>query len=104
MSKKERPPYVYKKSFLIVWHILLGGVFIWYTIMLIEGYTKNVILGTTLSVGIALGYMIILRISAKLFNEQKIGAAYFLTITGFLVGVFVQIMTCSNSIDQFMMH
>jgi hypothetical protein len=104
MSNKERPPYVYKKSFLIVWHILLGGVFIWYTIMIITGYTKNIMLGTTLSIAIAIGYIMVLRISAKHFNEQNIGAAYFLTITGFLVGVFVQIMTCSNSIDPIMMH
>ena len=104
MSNEDKPVHDYQKSFLIVLHILLGGVFIWYTVMLIDGYTKNILLGSILSIVIALGYLYILNVSAKLFNKQKIGAAYFLTITGFLVGVFVQILTCTNSIDPVTMH
>ena len=104
MTSKTPKIHYYKKSFLLFWHILLGGAFLYYTYLLIDGYTRNILIGTLLSLSIAVSYMYVLNISAKLFNKQQIGAAYFLTITGFLVGVFVQIMTCSNSIDAFMMH
>ena len=104
MSNEKQTPYEYKKSFLIVWHILLGGAFIWYTVMLIDGYTKNIALGTILSISIALGYLYILKVSANFFNKQQIGVAYLLTITGFLVAVFVQVLTCTNSIAPIMMH
>jgi len=98
MSNEEPKIYQYKKSFLLFWHILLGGAFIAYTVLLINGYTKNVMQGTMLTLFITLSYFYILYSSAKLFNKQQIGLAYFLTITGFLVGAFVQVLTCANSI------
>ena len=104
MSNEELIIHHYKKSFLLFWHILLGGAFIVYTFFLIDGYTRNVMQGTLLTLIITLSYFYVLYISAKLFNKQKIGAAYFLTITGFLVGVFVQMITCINSIKPIMMH
>ena len=98
MSHEEPIIYHYKKSFLLFWHILLGGAFLAYTVMLIDGYTKNVLQGTLLTLFITLFYFYILYTSAKLFNKQRRGLAYFLTITGFLVGAFVQVLTCANSI------
>jgi len=98
MNNEEPQIYYYKKSFLLFWHILLGGAFIVYTFFLIDGYTINVMQGTILTLLITLSYFYLLSISAKLFNKQRIGLAYFLTITGFLVGVFIQIVTCANSI------
>ena len=104
MSNKEPKIHHYKKSFLLFWHILLGGAFIYYTAMLIDGYTRNITQGILLTLIITLSYFYLLYFSAKLFNKQQIGAAYFLTITGFLVGVFVQMLTCTNSIAPIMMH
>jgi len=98
MNHEEPKIYHYKKSFLLFWHILLGGAFIVYTFFLIDSYTKNVLQGTLLTLFITFSYFYILYLSAKLFNKQKIGLAYFLTITGFLVGLFVQVITCANSI------
>ena len=102
MNNEEPKIYHYKKSFLLFWHILLGGVFIVYTFFLIDGYTKNILQGTVLSLFITFFYFYILYFSAKLFNKQKIGAAYFLTITGFLAGVFFQVVTCTYSITIFL--
>jgi len=98
MSNQEPKIYHYKNSFLLFWHILLGGAFLAYTVMLIDAYTKNVLQGTLLTLFITLSYLYLLYFSAKLFNKQRRGLAYFLTITGFLVGVFVQVVTCANSI------
>jgi len=98
MNQEEPKIYHYKKSFLLFWHILLGGAFIVYTFFLIDAYTKNVLQGTLLTLFITLSYFYLLSISAKLFNKQQRGLAYFLTITGFLVGAFVQVLTCANSI------
>jgi len=99
MHQEEPKIYYYKKSFLLFWHILLGGAFIIYTFFLIDGYTKNVLQGTLLTLFIMLSYLYLLYFSAKLFNEQRRGLAYFLTITGFLVAAFVQVLTCANSIN-----
>jgi len=98
MSNEEPKIYHYTKSLLLIWHILLGGAFLAYTIMLIDGYTKNVIQGTIFTLLITLSYFYLLYVSAKLYNKQERGLAYFLTIIGFLAGVFFQVVTCSNSI------
>jgi len=98
MNNEKPKIYHYKKSFLLFWHILLGGAFLAYTIMLIDGYTKNVMQGTLLTLFITLCYFYLLYISAKLYNKQERALAYFLTIIGFLVGAFVQVLTCANSI------
>ena len=98
MNQEELKIYHYKKSFLLFWHILLGGTFIVYTFFLIDAYTKHVLQGTLLTLFITLSYLYLLYYSAKLFNKQRRGLAYFLTITGFLVGVFIQVVTCANSI------
>jgi len=102
MNNKKPKIYHYKKSFLLFWHILLGAAFIAYTLMLIDGYTKNVLQVTLLTLFITLSYFYILYSSAKLFNKQRRGNAYFLTITGFLSGVFFQMVTCSNSMPFFL--
>ena len=99
MSNKEPKIHHYQTSFLLFWHILLGGAFIFDTIVSISGYTKNITQGTILTLIITLSFFYLLYFSAKLFNKQKIGSAYLLTISGFLVGVFVQMSTCMNSIE-----
>jgi len=98
MSNEEPKEYQYINSLLLLLHILLGGAFLAYTIMLIDGYTKNVMQGTVFTLLIMLFYFYILYISARLYNQQKRANAYFLTITGFLAGVFFQVLTCANSI------
>ena len=99
MSNKAPTIHHYKKSFLLFWHIVIGSIFLFYTIILIDGYTRHIIQGTILTLIITLSYFYLLYMSTKLFNKQQVGAAYFLTITGFLVGVFVQVITCTNSIN-----
>lgn len=89
----------YKKSFLLVLHILLGGVFLFYSIAFIEGYTKDILQGTIVSSVIILSFFYLLYVSAKLFNKQKRGAAYALTIISFFVAVFLQMMSCINSVN-----
>jgi len=102
MNNEEPKIYHYKKSFLLFLHIVLGGTFIVYMFFLIDGYTKNIMQGTIFTLLITLFYFYILYISAKLYNKQQRGNAYFLTITGFLAGVFFQIVTCSNSMTIFL--
>jgi len=98
MNNEEPKIYQYKNSLLLLLHILLGGAFFAYTIMLIDGYTKNVMQGTVFTLLIMLFYFYLLYVSAKLYNKQQRGLAYFLTITGVLAGVFFQLLTCANSI------
>ena len=98
MNNEEPKIYQYKKSFLLFWHILLGGSFVVYTFVLIDSYTRNIMQGTLLTLTITLSYLYILYMSAKAFNKQQIGFAYFLTVAGFLVGLFVQLIACVNSI------
>ena len=88
----------YNQSWLLWVHVILGGVFIAYTIFLVINYDRNIMEGRAISIFIALLYLFILNRSTKLFNRQEVGGAYFLTITGFLGGVFVQAITCANSI------
>jgi hypothetical protein len=103
MSHEEPKIYHYPKSFLLFLHLLLGGAFIVYTFFLIDGYTKNVMQGTIFTLLITLFYFYLLYVSAKLYNKQQRGNAYFLTIIGFLAGVFFQVVTCSYSIT-FVLH
>ena len=98
MNQEEPKIYHYEKSFLLFWHILLGGAFFIYTVMVITIYTKNILQGTLLTLFIALSYLYLLYVSSKFYNKQERGLAYFLTIMGFLVGVFVQVLTCANSV------
>ena len=98
MDNQEPKVYHYTKSLLLFWHILLGGAFLFASISFMTGYTQDVMRGRVVSSIILLSFFYLLYVSAKLFNQQRRGAAYALTISSFLVGVFLQMMSCVNSV------
>jgi len=87
----------YKKSFLLFTHIILGAILTFFTVIGVMSYNRNILLGFTISGFLLLGYFFVLKKSASLFNQNSIGGAYFLTISGFIVFAFMEITNCSNS-------
>ena len=87
----------YGQSFLLFTHIILGGVLVFLTFLGIINFNRNIPLGYLLSTTILLGYFFILKKSASLFNKNSVGAAYFLTLSGFVVFAFIEMVNCSNS-------
>jgi len=91
-SKRE-----YGKSFLLFVHIILGGALGFLTVIGLMSFNRNIPLGYLVSAVILLGYFFVLNKSASLFNRESVGAAYFLTISGFVVFAFIEMVNCSNS-------
>ena len=92
----------YSKSFLLLVHVLLGGALGFFTILSTMGYSKNLLLGFTISGLILLVYFFVLKKSAELFTKKSVGAAYFLTISGFISLAFIEMINCSNSITIYL--
>jgi len=90
--------YNYTKSFLLVTHIILGGILIFFTVMAMMDYSKNIAMGLSVSLLILSFYLFILIKSVSFFKKAKVGVAYFLSIAGFVILMFSQIVNCSNSI------
>jgi len=88
----------YKKSALIVIHILLALILIFFTALAMSDYRKNILLGYFISLSIFILYFFLLKKSASLFTEERVGFAYFLAIGGFLGLMFIQLINCINSI------
>jgi len=93
----------YKKIVLLFTHISFASVLIFFTIVAIKDYNRNVILGTLVSLTILTLYFFILKKSLHFFKQERIGLAYFLTIGGFLSLMFIQMVNCSNSYS-FLLH
>lgn len=91
--------YNYKKSFLLFTHIVLGATLAFFTLLAMQDYTKNLILGYSISLVILLLYFIVLKKSAYFYNKAQVGGAYFLAIGGFFTLMFIQIINCSNSLN-----
>jgi len=87
----------YTKSFLLFTHIVLGSILAIFTIGWTLNYTKNIPQGYLFSALILLIYSFTLYKSASLFNKGSIGAAYFLTISGFVALAFSEMINCSSS-------
>lgn len=83
---------------LLFFQIILGLVFSVYSIAIMTSYNHNVPIGIILSVGLLFLYYFMLYKSSKLYENEKKGLAYFLTIGGFFIVVFLQIITCTNSL------
>jgi len=94
----------YKKSFLLFCHILFGFTLVWFTFLVTDEYLrKEKLWGVVITLIMAILYFLLMTYSAKLFNKERYGLAYFLTIAGFLSTIFLQFITCVNSIP-FQMH
>ena len=76
----------YKKSFLNVINIILGSIFTVLTLYIISNYSRNIVIGSIISIAVTLLYIMALKKSASLYENQHIGGAYFLTIGGFFFG------------------
>ena len=87
----------YSKSFLLLVHVLLGGALAFFTILWTSSYTKNLLSGYIVSGVVLLIYFFVLKKSASLFSKGSVGAAYFLTISGFISLAFVEMVNCSSS-------
>lgn len=88
----------YYKSILLYLQILFGGVLLLFTIATAIDYSRDVALGYTLSFLILLGYAFTLYKSFKMWENERVGVAYFLTIAGFLILTFSQMVNCANSV------
>jgi len=87
---------------LLFFQVILGLLFSVYSIGIMTDYSRNVPLGISLSVGLLFLYYFMLFKSSKLYENKKRGQAYFLTIGGFFVVVFLQFITCANSVSFYM--
>ena len=88
----------YKSSILLWLQLVLFVGLTWFTVVTTIDYTRNVNTGIAISVGIVLFYLFVLYRSAVFLKRGRIGLAYFLTITFFLMLSFAQMVNCSNSI------
>jgi len=88
----------YNRSFLASLHIILGIIFTLFTFYIISNYTRNIIVGSSISMAVLILYLMLLKKSASLYNGENMGVAYFFTIGGFFVALFMQMSTCMNSI------
>ena len=91
--------YNYKKSFLLFTHIILGAILLFFTLLAVTDYTKNLILGYFISFIIVVIYFIVLKKSASLYNIAHVWGAYFLAIGGFVSLMFIQMINCTNSLN-----
>jgi len=89
----------YKKSFLLFTHIILGAILAIFTLLWTFDYTKNLLIGYIISGAVLLVYFFILKKSVSLYYGGRIGASYFLTISGFVALAFIEMINCSNSIN-----
>ena len=87
---------------LLFFQIILGLLFSVYSIAIMTDYSRNIPLGISLSVALLFLYYFMLFKSSKLYETEKRGQAYFLTIGGFFMVVFLQIITCANSITLYL--
>ena len=88
----------YKKSFLLFTHIILSSILIFFILLAMKDYSKNILMGFSLSIVILLSYFFVLKKSIDYFKQNRLGIAYFLTIGGFFSLLFLQMINCSNSI------
>ncbi len=88
----------YYKSILLYLQILFGGILLLFTIATVADYSRDVALGYTLSFLILLVYAFTLYKSFKMWEKERVGLAYFLTVAGFLILTFSQIVNCANSV------
>ena len=89
----------YKKSLLFVIHILLASILAFFTALAMSDYKRNMIIGISVSIIILILYFFLLKKSASLFTQERVGFAYFLAIGGFLGLTFIQLINCMNSIN-----
>jgi hypothetical protein len=87
----------YKKSFLLFTHLVLASILTLFTIAWSIDYKRNLPEGYIFSALILLIYFFTIYKSATLFNKGSVAAAYFLTISGFVVLAFSEMVNCSNS-------
>jgi len=98
MSSKEPTMHPYKKSILLFTHITLGVILAFFTVSWTLEYSHNLTSGYSISTIVLLTYLFVVYKSAKLFTEGSFGAAYFLTISGFISLTFIEMISCSNSL------
>ena len=87
----------YKNSGLLFLHIILVALFAFFTIVGVNSYNQNKLIGYVITVIILIIYFLVLKKSAKLFNKESVAPAYFLSISGFVALLFLQVMNCGNS-------
>jgi len=88
----------YKKSILIFINVLFAIILTFFTILAMNDYRHNVIIGSSVSILVLISYFFILNKSLYFFNQERIGLAYFLSIGGFFGLMFIQLINCSNSV------
>jgi hypothetical protein len=98
MSSEEPTMHPYNKSFLLFTHIILGAILAFFTISWTLEYSHNLTSGYFTSALVLITYLFVIYKSAKLFTQRSVGAAYFLTISGFIALAFIEIIGCSNSL------
>ncbi len=69
----------------------------WFTALVTIDYSKNLIQGYTISIGVVLFYLFILYQSHLFFQKNRVGLAYFLLIGFFFILAFIQMVGCSGS-------
>ena len=87
----------YSTSFLLFTHIILGIILTLFTLLWGLEFSKNLPEGYIFSGLILLIYFVIVHTSTSLFKKGSTGAAYFLTISGFIALAFSEMINCSNS-------
>ena len=102
MENKEREleEKIYQGSLLAVMHFLSGIAAMMYSVFLFMNYSRNIPLGSLLTLGILLLYLWSLYASISRYKEGSLSAARgtFYAIGGLFLGFFLNIFVCLNSI------
>lgn len=91
------------KYIFIIIATILGVTFFVFSILFMQGYRSHENLAIFSTIVLILSYGFTLYKSFIFLKQNRIGLAYFLTIGGFLILSFLQMINCANA-TLFNMH
>ncbi len=91
------------KYIFIIIATILGGTFFVVSILFMQGYRSHENLAIFSAIVLILSYGFTLYRSFIVLKQNRIGLAYFLTIGGFLILSFLQMINCVHA-TPFNMH
>ena len=97
-----KPSNITKYIFIII-ATILGVTFFVVSMGFMSDYKNNIILAIFSGIVLILSYGFMLYKSFIFLNKNRVGLAYFLTIGGFLILSFLQMVNCVNA-SSFNMH
>ena len=91
-----KPSNITKYIFIII-ATILGATFFVVSILFMSGYRSHENLAIFSGIVLILSYGFMLYKSFIFLNKNRVGLAYFLSIGGFLILSFLQMINCANA-------